>query len=415
MLLTPSLKTSVAVAGPAITLWIAYLILPVLASLPPFAVNLLNVSPYFVFLIGTGLALFFGRGTIFFIMFSMLASYALFDAFLSQPEFSAEDRASLIGAAGFLIPFNLLGIYCLTEQKSLVSARNFAILLILAVQVVLIFWLYGHQLPVLRQIVTFTPEPEQGLFSWLHMPLLAFVMFLVTLSLVVVKFLRDRSVINAGFVWATAAIFIGLNGGAEYPQFPVYMALAGLIVIFSLIQTWYDIAYLDQLTGLPGRLALNEMMKTLHGNYVIAMVDIDYFKKINDTYGHDVGDQVLKLVAAKLRTVGGGGKSFRYGGEEFTIVFNGKTTKEVFSTLSDLRERIAETQMILRQAGRPAKKPDVLPRKIQPLRFIHVTVSIGIADSTTRAGHTVHPETVIKAADEALYRAKERGRNRLSF
>lgn len=81
----------------------------------------------------------------------------------------------------------------------------------------------------------------------------------------------------------------------------------------------YQMAFRDELTGLPGRRALNERMQRLGRNYVIAMTDVDHFKKFNDTHGHDVGDQVLRLVASRLSKVTGGGRAHRYGGEEFAL------------------------------------------------------------------------------------------------
>ncbi|MDP0971523.1 diguanylate cyclase, partial [Klebsiella pneumoniae] len=84
-------------------------------------------------------------------------------------------------------------------------------------------------------------------------------------------------------------------------------------------------AFRDELTGLPGRRALNERTQRLGRNYVLAITDVDHIKRFNDTHGHDVGDQVLRLVASKLSKVNGGGRAYRYGGEEFAVVFAGKS------------------------------------------------------------------------------------------
>jgi len=92
----------------------------------------------------------------------------------------------------------------------------------------------------------------------------------------------------------------------------------------AIIKDSYSKAYLDDLTGLPGRRALNENLARLEGNYSIAMVDIDFFKQFNDTYGHNVGDEVLKFISVIIKNVSGGGKAFRYAGEEFTILFPGQ-------------------------------------------------------------------------------------------
>ena len=89
-----------------------------------------------------------------------------------------------------------------------------------------------------------------------------------------------------------------------------YVATAALILGASLIETSYVLAYHDELTGIRGRRAFNESLLSLDQQYAIAIVDIDHFKKFNDTYGHDVGDQVLCMVASRLSQVGGDGQAF---------------------------------------------------------------------------------------------------------
>ena len=72
------------------------------------------------------------------------------------------------------------------------------------------------------------------------------------------------------------------------------------------------------------------------------MLDVDHFKKFNDSYGHESGDQALRLVASRLSHITGGGKAYRYGGEEFAIVFPNKSSEEVFVYLDRMR-RVIET------------------------------------------------------------------------
>lgn len=98
-----------------------------------------------------------------------------------------------------------------------------------------------------------------------------------------------------------------------------------IMLILVVAHEAYQMAFRDELTGLPGRRALNERLQRLGRTYVIAMAGVDHFKRFHDTHGHDVGDQVLRLVASQLRQIGGGGKAYRYGGEELTLVFPGKT------------------------------------------------------------------------------------------
>jgi diguanylate cyclase (GGDEF)-like protein len=172
-------------------------------------------------------------------------------------------------------------------------------------------------------------------------------------------------------------------------------------------------AFQDELTGLPSRRTLNERLMGLGGKFTIAMLDIDHFKQFNDAHGHDVGDQVLKMVATRLGQVRRGSRAFRYGGEEFTLVFAGRAIRQVMGELEELRAGIAQHRMVLRAADRPLE-----PRAGRSLRVgtlpgktVSVTISIGVAESNDKLKS---PNEVLQAADKALYRAKEKGRNRVS-
>jgi diguanylate cyclase (GGDEF)-like protein len=190
----------------------------------------------------------------------------------------------------------------------------------------------------------------------------------------------------------------------------IAMSLIQVLLIWGLIKHSHDMAYRDELTGLPGRRALNEWLKAPGRQYVIAMLDIDHFKKFNDRYGHDVGDDVLKIVASRLAKVTGGGKAFRYGGEEFTIIFTGKEIHQCTPHLEAVREDIAHYKISLREkAKRPKSKAQGKQQrgKGSTGRKISVTISIGVA---TRQPER-NAEAVIKVADKMLYKAKKAGRN----
>ncbi|TPE54654.1 GGDEF domain-containing protein [Maribrevibacterium harenarium] len=164
--------------------------------------------------------------------------------------------------------------------------------------------------------------------------------------------------------------------------------------VWQLLLESRHMAYRDELTGLPSRRALNDAMAALPSNYAIAMVDVDHFKQFNDTYGHDMGDVVLQMVAKTLERYRGPAQAFRYGGEEFTLVFRGKHVEGAPDQLNWVREEIEEVPI------------DVTTARGQE-KVINVTVSIGWA--VPEAGDD--PSQVIKRADEALYKAKKKGRN----
>jgi diguanylate cyclase (GGDEF)-like protein len=188
-------------------------------------------------------------------------------------------------------------------------------------------------------------------------------------------------------------------------------AAAGLALAISLVRSSYDMAYYDDLTGVRGRRALNERLRGLGGRYTIAMLDVDHFKQFNDDYGHEVGDEVLKMVAKQIAGVRGGGRVYRYGGEEFCVVFSGSELEQCLPHLEDLRAAVEDYEMSLRD--REARPRSTRAGRNQrgtrgSAQTVSVTVSIGAAEHDARHEN---PAQVLKAADMALYKAKRKGRN----
>jgi GGDEF domain-containing protein len=243
------------------------------------------------------------------------------------------------------------------------------------------------------------------------MPLSVHLSFAIAALTIAALLVRRRTNVEAGLLLALVSMFLGLRGMLSDQALLFYAGSAGLILMLTALEQGYEIAHRDELTGLPGRRAFNSMMGQLGRTYAIAMCDVDHFKKFNDTYGHDVGDQVLRMVAAKLLQVGGGGRVFRYGGEEFLVVFRGRSAIEAAPFAESVRKAIADTGFVLRGHDRPVRRPSKIPDANQtthPRVTSRITVSIGLADRSQR--HST-PELVLDAADAALYRAKEAGRN----
>ena len=239
------------------------------------------------------------------------------------------------------------------------------------------------------------------------------------------RFLQTRKPLEPGFAWCSAAVYLWLEFAPVGKMADAYVATAALILGASLIETSYMLAYHDELTGIRGRRAFNEALLSLDQQYAIAIVDIDHFKNFNDNYGHDTGDQVLCMVATRISKVSGGGQAFRCGGEEFAIIFRETSDKDAFEHLESLRRIIEASTFKVRgferrTALRPgeadrrklAKKKTVAAAGNRPPDRLSVTVSIGVAQPGTR---NRRPEQVIQAADQALYRAKQKGRNRVEL
>ena len=222
------------------------------------------------------------------------------------------------------------------------------------------------------------------------------------------RLLRGHDAESAAFFLAMVSTLPVLQG-VDPTRSMLFLGAAGLCFGYAVIQGSWSMAYLDELTGLPGRRALEEQMRQLGGRYAIAMVDVDHFKHFNDRYGHDVGDQVLRFVASRLLRPALVGKPFRYGGEEFCLLYGGRDLTQVKQELEQVRADIESCRFDLRQGGR--RNEDMGSSDDQP-DMLSITVSIGAAQ------HGVHldePWTVLKAADKALYDAKHAGRNRVSL
>ena len=318
---------------------------------------------------------------------------------------SALDGRVVYSAVAFLLPLDLAAIAWLSErtmstwQGRLVEG---AILL----QLLAIPLLTRPELSPVAQAM------QQGLvLGGAHVtriPALALLAFLVATALTALRFVFRRTVIQASLAWALLAALLGLSGIA--PATTVYLATGGLILIVSLIETSHRMAFSDELTGLPSRRALTDALMRLPEIYTIAMIDIDHFKKLNDEYGHAAGDQVLRMIGSTLTRTEGGGRPFRYGGEEFAVLFPGKSAEDALPYLEDLREAIEASSFTLRGSDRPKVRPEKPVRSGTRRNTVAITVSIGVAEPDEIG---VQPDDVIRAADQALYHAKRTGRNRI--
>lgn len=250
-----------------------------------------------------------------------------------------------------------------------------------------------------------------GLLAWTNLPQLGVLAFLLSAAVLLGRYLVVRNPIDSGFAAALAATFLALHARGAMPASGVYFTTASLVLAVAVVENSYLLAYHDQLTGLPARRAFNHALLGLPETYAIAVADVDHFKRFNDTFGHDTGDQVLRMVASRLGQVGGGGKAFRWGGEEFVLVFSGSTAEDVLPHLEELRQAVEETTFIVRAPDRRKHTPEERGRRSrQPEREVSVTISLGVADPGKRI---LSPSDVLKLADAALYAAKDNGRNRI--
>ncbi len=252
--------------------------------------------------------------------------------------------ATALAAVGILLPLNFVMLSLRQERgftfSSLAPAGVF-----LLVQSVFVAVLCRPESPAAHRAVLHPLVPAPLAFS-------TQLCFAAAGIVLLIRYLLFHKPAESGLLWALAASFLALRFGGVGRIPNAYFAAAAFILATAVVETSYLLAYHDELTTLPSRRAFNEALLRLVPPYSIAMVDIDHFKRCNDTYGHDTGDQVLRMVASRLARVSGGGQAYRCGGEEFAILFPGKTTFEVLDHLEDLRAAIAASTLHLRGPDR---------------------------------------------------------------
>ena len=408
--------------APVIVVLVA--VLTVLA-VPAYTSNAIRLLPAIILPIGIVLSLWFNRGRAFLALVTLFCAFA---GYMLASDHGADPftvRAVLTGIAIF-VPLNVALILFLPE-RGVFHFRSYRWLLLIAVECLLVAWIASAGLNPLSGTAW-----KSILDHWLlhpsPTPFVGKVLFAAGVALAIGRVYEQLSPVEIGLGTALLTFFAACTWSTAPGTFPVFVAAAGFILLLSVLQESHRMAFRDELTGLPGRRMLEEQLLGLGPQFTIAMVDIDHFKKFNDTYGHDVGDQVLRMVGARLAEVDGGGRAFRYGGEEFSVLFADKTLEQVEPYLESLRISIANYALAPRNRDRRQSLRDDEDRRrktvdgaAQPHRagsgvriepeLLSVTVSIGVADRNRRL-HT--PAKVLRAADEALYRAKDAGRNRLS-
>ena len=394
---------------PASVLAGAYLLVPVVSELPASLAGLKAYAACIVLALGAIVSLTFRRGRAVLALLTLALAYASHELLLQEGLAGFHARA-VFAALSVFVPFNFAALSVLQERGTF-NVHGARRLGVIAVEVIFVSWIVFAGKTETTDWA-WTPLHETMLFAPSPIPQLG--LAAVALSFVVCASAWGvrRAPIDLGLAGGALAFGIAMHRIGEPQAFAVFIAAGALILTIAVLRDTFQMAFRDELTGVPSRRELNERMRGLGRRYTIAMVDVDRFKNFNNRYGHDLGDQVLKMVAAKLADVGGGGKAYRYGGEEFTVLFPGKDVDAAMPHLEALRKQVADYKLALRAAARPEKTQSVKRQRgaFRASKSESVTISIGVAQ---RNDKLVTPEAVIKAADQALYRAKRGGRNQV--
>jgi len=246
------------------------------------------------------------------------------------------------------------------------------------------------------------------------LPPLGYGLYALALGVVSVRGSMTRN--SKAFALHTAYLLVSLAALSLLPLDNTLLTVACSLLIILILHTVsqvYGMAFIDELTGLPSRKALNDRLRNLGRRYAICMLDVDHFSQVNNKHGHDTGDDVLKAMAKHLSAVTEGGKAYRYGGEEFAIVFPNREADVAADAIDEIRKAVAKYRFTLRKGAREKSDTSGIRDrgKASKRNSLKVTFSAGVA---VRASGE-KPEEVMKRADELLYKAKEDGRNRVYY
>ena len=401
------------IALPAALLVATFVALGRVPLLPAAQRELACYAPYLALSCGLVLSLAFNRGRVFFVLVMLVLFYLVARGYQTQGVTGATPRVLYL-CSSLLIPANLC-LFCFMRERGIFTHAGRLRLGFLLTQAGVVFWIarFRGDYGAIPELIA-RPIFHGRLLAGLALPQPVFFCFLVAGLLVSIRALKRRYPIDVAMLGTLVALGITCNRiGTEFVP-PLFISAAALLLTIGVLQDSHTMAFSDDLTGLPSRRALNEQVMGLGRSYVVAMLDVDHFKRFNDTYGHDVGDQVLRMVGAKIAAVKGGGKPFRYGGEEFAVIFPRKSLQQATTHLEELRQSIGSYQLWIRGTDRPKEaEPGKAKRSGEGGggKAVSVTISIGVAAS---GDEMRSPAEVIKAADKALYRAKKRGRNQVA-
>jgi len=326
-----------------------------------------------------------------------LGGHVLFDG---MSWFSSRDLSSSVI---LILPLNIFVLSLLPDRHARSLSTVLMVVLLLGELLVMFFWqeqTHTWMTDLNASILSMMPDALQAIISSLSVVLLGLAAFIF--------FLRwhQTDAVMELMLSLMSCLFI-----AGYYQMSIYylcmISGAGLIMLAQLYQS-HRMAFVDALTGLSNRRGMETELRTLKKNYALGMLDIDLFKKINDRYGHDFGDQVLRTVATRARK-SGRCRIFRYGGEEFCLVFRGGQFPMAEESSEQIRQAICATPIAIRSRFRTDKKPKGSSKGAEKVASVKVSVSIGLAMSFGPED----PARVIEIADKALYAAKKGGRNKV--
>lgn len=366
--------------------------LGLLYKIPDSAIFIIKWLPWVLFFMNLMLSFIFNKSKLFFMTLLLMMSYL----FLSLPNNTDLFQRHILMAVGLATPLNIF-IFSSVQERGITSRNGKTKLSFIGLECLMLFYFLAFKETLFITLDHIKVMPD------LLMPFVV-VNDVVTLVFWITLFYFLTTDLIKPYLIKNVSLFMIMFLYMAFMRFdhPLWIELcfifSNLTVLVALMRKSYKMAYHDDLTGIPGRRALNEDLDKLSGMYAIAMIDIDHFKQFNDKYGHDVGDEALRYVARTIDRTVEKGKFYRFGGEEFTLIYPKLAKEEVMVNLENVRRTIESNGFISHSARHKKKRKNK----------IKLTISIGVSD---HRDPELRPYEVLKKADRGLYTAKKEGRN----
>lgn len=358
--------------------------------------SMIKVLPYIIALLALFMSIWYQNSNSLYLICFILVSYIFLSVSVMKPPMLLE----VVTMVSILLPINAVWLG-FSKERGIFSTygRNKAIIVLGQ-----IIWIFINMMG--KSGIPVSASLEQA-YIGLKAPSIA--LYVLAICVLLASYILKNQYLNLVFVAVLLTSIISLYFAHKQVLSAVFISAIFVIFVLAILDISYSLAFYDVLTGVLSRRALEQELLKLRNKYAIAMVDLDHFKHINDKFGHDVGDEVLKMVASLLRRTSGHAKVFRYGGEEFVLLFSGQGYNEIMPQLERMRKAIERRPFIVRAEDRPKQKPDnVKSVTVKERETINVTVSIGVAQKNDLLKTC---NDVIRKADEALYKSKNGGRN----
>lgn len=395
--------------------------------------SFLKNLPYFCLLLAAFLGINLGVRKVFYISALLLFSYfvllkvpdGLFTSF-GIGKVRARQILAIAFPLGLIIPF-------LFHRGKLLSVVSGVILISCFVPFLVLGYVFTGFPDIFVDLVGVGDE----ILSDLKIPFVSLCLFLPAIYFLLSSINKKTKMFNIATLLALipfgTSIQIGMMQGVSKEILVTntlvsYCAIS-IVILHSIYTLYWESVYFDPLSAIPNRRAMIDKFGDMNKGYSVAVIDIDKFKSFNDTYGHDEGDNVIKLVANMLFRESGG-RAYRFGGEEFVLIYDHVNEKQLEADLNRIRETIANKPFYIRKTNKDRKqysfsfvrklKDKISSKKDKPApksKKLQITVSMGgaVKIPITKEDNKTPYEDYLKLADNALYKAKENGRNRVEM